>query len=429
MTDRAPAGRRALTGSVAIPGDKSISHRCLLLGALSTEPSRIEGIAPGDDVAATAEALSCMGMEVGEQGPDLVVTGFGLRGARAPDSNLDLRNSGTGLRTLLPLCASGSGTFVLTGDETLKRRPMLRVVSPLRSMGAEISGPDGGRLPPLSVRGGPLRGTRHVLEVASAQVKTALLLAGLSAEGKTEVINPAPSRDHTERMLKALGVRIAGDDLEQSVDGRETLPAGEWKVPRDPSSAMFLIAAATLIPGSSIEIADVCLNPFRIGAFEVLRDMGGDIEWTVSGSWGGEPVGTVQVRSASLHGVDIPDVKIPALVDEIPLLAILAAFAEGETRVTGAQELRVKESDRIRSISEGLRAVGGSVTDLPDGLVIEGGRPLRAGTVDSYGDHRIAMSFAIAGLAAEEEIAVRGWSSVDTSFPSFLATVRGAQGR
>lgn len=422
------SGGKPFAGVVEVPGDKSISHRALIFAALAKETSRISGIGPGDDIRATEEALVAMGAEITEDGASLVVQGFGVRGAREPNHVLDVRNSGTAMRILLAVCASGRGEFVLSGDASLNQRPMLRVVEPLRAMGAEIRGREGGRLAPLSISGQVLQGGTFTLQQASAQVRTALLIAGLAAEGQTKVIDPAPSRDHTERMLAALGVEVQGDQLERSVLGRRSIPAADWRVPADPSSAMFVLAAASLVPGSSIQIPGVCLNPLRIGAFEVLRDMGGDIDWMVEDHWGGEPVGTVTARWAPLHGVEVTPEKIPSLIDELPALAILAAFAEGDTRVTGAEELRVKESDRIRSIVDGLLAVGGEAEDLPDGFVVRGERPLKPGIVESHGDHRIAMSFAVAGIAARQNITVKGWSSVDTSFPGFLETMRQAQG-
>lgn len=425
-------GVKPLTGEVDIPGDKSISHRALIFAALSQERSEISGLGPGDDIAATRDALVAMGAKIGSRGSRIggtcTVEGFGVGGAIEPDKVLDVRNSGTALRTLLPECASGRGNFTLRGDETLNRRPMLRVVTPLRAMGATIDGRAGGEFAPLIVTGRPLHGASHRLEQASAQVKTALLLAGLAAAGETRVQSPAPSRDHTERMLASLGVVVEGDILEQRVHGPVTLPGNHWRVPADPSSAMFLIAAATLIEGSSILIPHVSLNPYRIGAFEILKNMGGLIEWEVTGHWHGEPVGTVSVRSSELRGVDIPAEVVPSLIDELPILGILALFASGRTTVVGAGELRVKESDRITSLTEGLRAIGGSAEPLPDGFTVEGGPKILSGAVDSHGDHRIAMSFAVAGLAAGEKITVRGWDSVDTSFPGFHATVTKAQG-
>jgi 3-phosphoshikimate 1-carboxyvinyltransferase len=304
---------------------------------------------------------------------------------------------------------------------------MLRVVLPLREMGAEIMGRDGGRFAPLAVQGRPLRGASHRLEQASAQVKTCILLAGLAADGTTSVSSPAPSRDHTERMLRHLGVPIEGDQVKQTVGRTESLPGERWRVPADPSSAMFLLAAASLIPGSDIEIRNVSLNPLRIGAFEVLRSMGGDIEWSATGQSGGEPVGNVRAGYAELHGVEITPEVIPTLIDEIPVLAILAAFASGTTHVSGAGELKVKESDRIAAITDGLRSVGGVAEAHDDGFSIEGGHPLDAAVVEARGDHRIAMSFAVAGLAASANITIRGWSSVATSFPGFLETMKAAQ--
>lgn len=429
MDEATFSGGRALTGPVLIPGDKSISHRALLLSALSPERSLISGLGPGDDVVATGEALMAMGAAIASTAEGIQVEGFGVGGAREPHEILDMRNSGTALRTLLALCASGRGRFVLSGDRTLNQRPMLRVVAPLRAMGAEIHGRREGDLAPLTVEGRELTGANHVLAQASAQVKTALLLAGLAAAGSTTVRSPAPSRDHTERMLRWLGVDVTDDGAGPTVTGVASLPGAEWRIPADPSSAMFLIAAATLIPGSHIEIPDVNLNPLRIGAFEVLKAMGGNIEWAESSVWGGEPVGSVTVRSAELSSCDVGAEQIPSLVDEIPVLAVLAAFADGTSRFSGAEELKVKESNRIDSITEGLRSIGGQVETLEDGVVVHGIHRLSPGIVESRGDHRIAMAFAVAGLVGEAEITIRGWDSVRTSFPGFLGTMEVAQGR
>lgn len=422
------SGAEPLRGEVRIPGDKSISHRALLLSALSYGPSHVRGLGPGDDVKATLEALGSMGASIEELGEGTVrVAGFGIRGATEPDRVLDARNSGTALRTLLPIAATGDGLFVFTGDETLNRRPMLRVVSRLREMGASILGRKGGEFAPLVVEGMRLTGTTHHLDIASAQVKTCLLLAGLAAEGTTSVSSPAASRDHTERMLRHLGVVVGGDALTQTIDYTESVPGAEWRIPADPSSAMFLIAAAALIPGSAIEIPDISLNPLRIGAFEVLRSMGGNIVWEETDTWGGEPVGRVRVEASELRGVEVRPEIVPSLIDEIPILCILGSFASGVTRFNGAAELKVKESDRIASMTSGLAAVGAVAEAHEDGLSIEGGHPLQAGVVDAHGDHRIAMSFAVAGLAASANITIRGWSSVETSFPGFLETMKAAR--
>jgi 3-phosphoshikimate 1-carboxyvinyltransferase len=333
---------------------------------------------------------------------------------------LDAGNSGTTMRMMLGVCASIPGAMVLTGDPSLRRRPMLRVAAPLRQMGASIDGRRHGDLAPLWVRGQELSGIDIELPVASAQVKSALLLAGLSASGDTRVTEPGPSRDHTERMLRALGVEVQTQDGSVTVQGGATLESFEAVVPGDLSSAMFLVAAAALIPGSRLTLTEVGLNPTRTAALDVLAAMGSDVSWSETSSSLGEPLGSVEVSCRPLHGVEVPPQAIPSLIDEVPALAIVATQAEGETVFTGAAELRVKESDRIAVLVEGLRSLGADAEELPDGLIVRGPTNLRGGEIDSHGDHRIALAFAVAGLLSQDKVRVIGWSSVDTSFPEFL---------
>ena len=429
---------RSLQGSLRVPGDKSISHRALIIAALARGRSAITNVNTGADVRATAAALRQLGTacEVSPGDPvrgkgderisRAVVEGSGFQGLREPPGAIDVGNSGTTIRTLMGVCAAIPGLTVLTGDESIRRRPMLRVVVPLRQMGATIDGRNHGDLAPLSVRGGRLVGCDHELSIASAQVKTALLLAGLAAEGTTSVTEPGPSRDHTERMLAAAGaeVRVAGRTVE--VTGGTTLTPGDREVPGDFSSAMFLIAAALMVPGSELVLDHVGLNPTRTAALEVLDRMGADIEVTETGS-ADEPVGTIEVRHSALRGTTIEGDIVPRLIDEIPVIAALATQAEGLTRITGARELRVKESDRIAALASGLASLGARIQELPDGLSIEGPTRLSGGEVDSHNDHRIAMSFAVAGLITEANVKVRGWSCVDTSFPEFLDLLGAAQ--
>jgi 3-phosphoshikimate 1-carboxyvinyltransferase len=427
---RAPT-RAALTGTLAVPGDKSISHRALILGALGRGRSTVRGLNPGDDVAATADALRLLGVSVTSsvENDEAVVEGNGWEGLREPGDVIDARNSGTTLRTFAGVCAAVPGVSVLTGDATLRARPMLRVVAPLRQMGATVDGPRHGDRAPLFVRGGALTGIDLELPVASAQVKTCVLLAGLRAEGRTSVAEPGPSRDHTERMLAAAGVHVARETGSVALDGGQDVAARDWVVPGDVSAAMFLVVAATIVEGSDVTIEGVGLNPTRTGALDVLREMGADVEIASEGIEGGEPVGSVHVKHASLRGVEVSGARVATLIDEIPVLAVAATQADGETTFRGAGELRVKESDRIASMAQGLTAIGADVEELRDGLVVRGPSPLSGGRVASHGDHRVAMSLAVAGLVAESNVVVGGWSCVDTSFPGFLDVLGRAQGR
>ncbi|MBW3594632.1 MAG: 3-phosphoshikimate 1-carboxyvinyltransferase [Actinobacteria bacterium] len=425
---------RPLLGVVAVPGDKSISHRALILSALSHGRSTVTNVNTGLDVRATAGALQSLGAKCtiatagGDTKARAVVEGLGLHNLREPSDVIDVGNSGTTMRCLLGVCAGIHGLSVLTGDSSIRARPMLRVVVPLRAMGATIDGRNHGDRAPLSVRGGDLTGADHELAVASAQVKTALLLAGLCARGSTSVTEPGVSRDHTERMLATAGADIAVDGRTVRLTGGRELAVVDRDVPGDFSSAMFLIGAALLVPGSELTIEGVGLNPTRIGALDVLTEMGADLSVHPRAA-ADEPVGSIEVRHSHLRGTTIEGDRVPGMIDELPILATLATQAEGQTVITGAGELRVKESDRIRALAAGLVALGAAVSETPDGLVIDGPAPLAGGEVDSLNDHRIAMSFAVAGLVAEDNVKVRGWSCVDTSFPEFLDLLGKAQRR
>jgi 3-phosphoshikimate 1-carboxyvinyltransferase len=420
-------GPRPLCGRLRVPGDKSISHRALLLAGVAEGSSRLSGLADGDDVARTRAVLELLGVHLRQPGPDqLVVRGAGFGGLSEPDTVLDCGNSGTSIRLLAGLLAGRPFHAVLTGDASVNRRPMGRVVHPLRAMGARIEGRQGGELPPLSISGGGLRGHRHELVVASAQVKTALVLAGLQAEGVTEVIEPAPSRDHTERLLPTLGARL------ELVPGGVRVEPGPLRpfdlaIPGDPSAAAFFVVGAVVTPGSDLVVEDVSLNPTRIAFVEVLRRMGAKIDVEEKEVRGGEPVGDLHVQAAALEATQLGGDEIPSVIDEIPALAVAAAFAEGVTEIRDAAELRVKESDRIGTISQELSQLGIVVEARPDGLVIHGGRP-RAGLLKSHGDHRVAMAAAIAANACAGDSTVRGWPAVVSSYPTFaehLAQVTG----
>jgi 3-phosphoshikimate 1-carboxyvinyltransferase len=409
-----------LAGSVTVPGDKSISHRALILSALAEGPATITNVNLGDDVRATLAVLRQLGVPCDPISKDVVeVEGCGLERLREPDEVLDARNSGTTIRLALGFLAGAPMGAVVTGDASLRRRPMRRVVEPLRRLGAKIDGRHHGDRAPLWVRGGPLRAADIATEVASAQVKGAVLLAALAAEGTTSITEPAPSRDHTERMLTAAGVVLERTDLTVSVAGGQGPRAVDRRVPGDVSSAMYLIVTAALVEGSNLEITDVGLNPTRCGALEVLAAMGADVRAEVLGDWGGEPVGRVTVRASELHATEIEPALVPTLVDELPVLAVAATQARGTTVIAGARELRVKESDRIDVLATGLQRLGAAVEPRSDGLVVRGPAALRPGTVDARGDHRMALSFAVAGLVSGREVEIEGWDSVAVSFPTW----------
>ncbi|HET6914130.1 MAG TPA: 3-phosphoshikimate 1-carboxyvinyltransferase [Rhodanobacteraceae bacterium] len=418
-----PAG--ALRGELGIPGDKSVSHRAIMLGAIAEGTSRIRGFLEGADALATAAIFQRLGVQVEAPAPgERIVHGVGLRGLRAPRSELDCGNAGTAMRLLAGLLAGQRFDCVLSGDASLSRRPMRRVIEPLSRMGARIEA-DAGDLPPLRLRGSALRGMEYTTPVASAQVKSAVLLAGLYAEGTTQVHEAQPTRDYTERMLAAFGWPIEFEPGRAELEGGHKLHATEVVVPADFSSAAFFIVAATLIPGSVLCLRGVGLNPRRTGLLDVLRAMGADVVEENLRESGGEPIADLVIRPAPLHGIEVPVATVPDMIDEFPALFVAAAAAEGTTIIRGAQELRVKESDRIAVMAAGLRALGVTVEETPDGAVIEGGA-LGGGEVDAQGDHRCAMAFAVAGAIARESVRIRDCANVATSFPGFEQTARKA---
>ncbi|HEY7726812.1 MAG TPA: 3-phosphoshikimate 1-carboxyvinyltransferase [Anaeromyxobacteraceae bacterium] len=410
--------RGPLRGAVDVPGDKSVSHRALLLAALATSPSRVRGLLDAGDVRATRRAVERLGAVVRDEGPYAVVEP--PERLAEPDDVVDCGNSGTSLRLLAGVLSAVPGLSVLTGDESLRRRPVRRVVEPLRRMGADLRARDGDRYPPLVVRGGPLRGVHHRLEVASAQVKGALLLAGLSAEGETSVTEPAPSRDHTERMLAAMGAPPTVSGATVTVrPGR--LRGGTLEVPGDISSAAFFLCAAAALPGSEVTVRNCGLNPSRTGVLDVLEDMGAEVRVS-NRTDDGEPRGDVTVRPGELRGVEIGGRLIPRLIDELPVLMVLATQARGQTVIRDARELRVKESDRLAVMGEALHAAGASVEVFEDGCLIEGPRSLRGVEVRTRLDHRVAMSMAVAQLFADgAPVALDDVACVATSFPRFFA--------
>jgi 3-phosphoshikimate 1-carboxyvinyltransferase len=418
--------RRAasLHGDVIVPGDKSVSHRSMMLSAIAEGTSHIRGFLEGEDTRATAAVLVQLGASIeAPSAGERIVRGVGLHGLRGSDKPLDCGNAGTGMRLLTGLLAGQSFDSTLIGDESLSKRPMRRVTDPLAQMGANIDTQDG--LPPLHVHGGQkLHGIHYELPVASAQIKSALLLAGLYAEGSTEVIEPHPTRDYTERMLAAFGWPIEFSPGYAKLEGGHRLRATDVVVPADFSSAAFFLVAASIVPGSMLRLPAVGLNPRRTGLLEALRLMGADIRIENQTESGGEVIGDLVVRHAPLHGIELPEALVPDMIDELPALFIAAAVAQGRTVIRGAAELRVKESDRIATMAAGMLALGVRIEETPDGAVIEGGA-ISSGTVDSHGDHRIAMSFAIAGLIARGEVTIRDCANVATSFPGFLELANG----
>lgn len=414
-----------ISGEVRVPGDKSISHRSVMLSSIAEGVSRIRGFLEGEDAMATVAALRALGVDITDPVDGaLRVRGVGLAGLRAASHALDMGNSGTSMRLLSGLLAGQPFASRLTGDESLCRRPMARVMQPLALMGARMTAAEGDR-PPLQIDpGNGLRGIHYPMPIASAQVKSCLLLAGLYAEGCTSVTEPAPTRDHTERMLRGFGYEVsrANDVIQLRGGGR--LFGTDIDVPADISSAAFFIVAATIAPGSELLLTHVGVNPTRTGIISILTLMGADITLIDERDVGGEPVADILVRYAPLRGIDIPEDQVPLAIDEFPVLFIAAACAEGRTTLRGAEELRVKESDRIASMAEGLSTLGIRNEPRADGIVIEGGK-LGGGVIHTHHDHRIAMAFAVAALRAEHEIYVTDCDMVATSFPGFDAMARG----
>ncbi len=414
-----PPARR-LKGEIAIPGDKSISHRSIMFGSLARGTTTIQGFLHGEDNHRTLNAFRTMGIEIEElPGGVLKVHGKGLRGLCEPADVLDCGNSGTTIRLMTGLLSGQSFFSVLTGDRYLRRRPMKRVVGPLASMGARIWGRGGGDLAPLAIQGGALRGARYESPIASAQIKSALLLAGLFAEGETTVCEPHLSRDHSERMLRYFGAPVRVFDGGVTLSGGPDLQAREVFVPGDISSAAFFLVAALITPGSELLIRNVGVNPTRSGILDILRQMGGSIEELDCRELGGEPVADLLVKSSSLRGIEIGGEVVPRAIDEFPVVAVAATFAEGVTTIRDARELRVKETDRIAAMTAELTKLGAKVEPREDGMVVTGVGSLRGGAVDSQGDHRIAMSMAVASLRASGEVSIGDTGCTATSFPGF----------
>lgn len=417
--------RGPLQGQITVPGDKSISHRSVMLGALAEGLTEVTGFLPGADCLSTIRCFRAMGAEVEELAPDhLLVRGKGLGGLQEPGDVLDAGNSGTTTRLMAGVLAGQPFYSVITGDASIRRRPMDRVTVPLREMGARISGRQGGRLAPLTIQGTQLTPIHYQSPVASAQVKSSVLLAGLACDGVTRVTEPLQTRDHTERMLRGFGATVAVDGLTAAVHGRPRLVGQRVAVPGDISSAAFFLVAAAIVPGSEVLIRSVGVNPTRTGILEILAAMGADVRLENQREVAGEPVADLLVRGSELTGTEIGGAVVPRAIDELPVVAVAALFARGTTTIRDAHELRVKESDRITAVATELRKLGARVEELPDGMIIEGGHALKGARVDAHLDHRLAMSLAVAALRTEGEIGIDGEDSIAVSFPGFAAALR-----
>jgi 3-phosphoshikimate 1-carboxyvinyltransferase len=410
---------KPLKGELSVPGDKSISHRAVMFGSLAMGTTEISHFLKGADCLSTISCFRKMGISIEEKDDRVLIRGKGLRGLSAPGSVLDCGNSGTTTRLISGILSGQAFSSQLTGDASIRKRPMGRIITPLRMMGASIKSLNGNDCAPLCIEGRRLHGISYSSPVASAQVKSCILLAGLYADGPTTVTEPALSRDHTELMLSSLGARITRSGLSVTVDPEPMLSGSYVCVPGDISSAAYFLAAGLLIPGSEILLKNVGINPTRDGMLRVIRAMGGSLEILNRQESGGEASADLLIRSSSLHGTTLEGPLIPTLIDEIPILAVLAAFAEGTTVIRDAAELKVKESNRLDIMVDGLSRMGADIQGTEDGMIIRGGRPLHGASIDSRLDHRIAMSFAIAALAAEGETEILGAECVDISYPEF----------
>ncbi|PKM44575.1 MAG: 3-phosphoshikimate 1-carboxyvinyltransferase [Firmicutes bacterium HGW-Firmicutes-8] len=411
---------KKLEGQIKVPGDKSISHRAVILGSLAKGPTKIKNFLMGADCLSTIECLRAMGIEFNQvDGSAIIVNGRGLRGLREPEDILNVGNSGTTIRLMTGLLAGQPFLSILTGDSSIRKRPMGRVTEPLKEMGASISGRQNATLAPLAIQGGPLRPIKFVSPVASAQVKSAILLAGLYAKAQTTVWEPHKSRDHTERMLAYLGAEIEVRDRVVKISGSTSLEGKPVEVPGDISSAAFFMVAAAIVPGSQLRINRVGINPTRTGIIDALGSMGADITIINEDVVNEEPVGDIVVRGGGLRGTVLEGALIPRLIDEIPVLTVAAALAQGETIIRDATELKVKETNRISTMAAELRKMGVEIKEQSDGMVVNGGAVLKGAFCDSHDDHRVAMSIAVAGLMAEGETVIKNRECINVSFPGF----------
>jgi len=416
----------SLSGVLKVPGDKSISHRSIMLGSLASGVTKVSGFLEGEDALSTLKAFQSMGVDIERNGDNVIIHGVGINGLKEPESPLNLGNSGTSIRLMSGILAAQEFDSEMIGDESLSKRPMGRVISPLESMGAVIESNDG--KPPLKVKGGQkLKAINYDLPVASAQVKSCVLLAGLYADGTTCVTEPAPTRDHTERMLKGLGYDVSVSGNKMCVTGGGELTATEIQVPSDISSSAFFMVAATIAPNANVVLEGVNINPTRTGVIDILKLMGADITLTNEREIGGELLADINIKSSELKGINIPEELVPLAIDEFPAVFIAASCASGETKLTGAKELRVKESDRIQVMADGLDILGIENQVLEDGIKIQGGKFSKpTGIVESHHDHRISMSFAVASLRCKYPIEINGVDNVKTSFPNFVELANSA---
>ena len=414
-----------LKGEIKVPGDKSISHRAVMVGALAKGVTEIKGFLNAEDCLNTVRAFQAMGVHIEGIGGDILrIEGQGLWGLSEPQQVLNVGNSGTTMRLLLGILAGQNFCAVLTGDDSLTGRPMKRVTEPLRKMGACILGRHDGNLAPLTIRGGKLKAIEYNSPIPSAQVKSAVLLAGLYAEGETSVTEPAKSRDHTEKMLKFFGGEVEVNGLTVKVKGKPELTARKVIIPGDISSASFFLVAAAMVPGSDVTITGVGINPTRNVILDILRQMGAKVEVLSVRDDLFEPMAGINIKGGKLKPISLGGEIIPQIIDEIPIIAVAASLAEGESQVRGASELRVKETDRIKALSVNLTKLGVKVEEVPDGLIIRGGCPLKGSEVNSFGDHRLAMAMVVAGLAAQGETTVRDTDCINTSFPGFMDSLK-----
>lgn len=408
-----------LRGTIQVPGDKSITHRALILGALAEGSSTIRGYCPGEDCLHTLRALQALGVPIQVEPDEIRVSGKGLAGLTEAGEPLDCGNSGTGLRLLAGVLAGQPFSSILTGDHSLRSRPMGRIVKPLRMMGATIQGRKGGELAPLAIQGGALKGIEYQSPVSSAQIKSAVLLAGLFAEGETRFSEPMPSRDHTERLFRYLGIPYAIEKQTLVLPGRPTFAAKDLAVPGDVSAAAFFIVGASLVPDSEVTIVNIGLNPARTGILDILGEMGADIHILNRRDQVGEPVGDLVVRPAPLRGIAITAAQVPKMIDEFPIFCVAAALADGPTTVIGAEELRVKETDRIHAMATELTKLNVPIQETPDGFTLQGGARIKGANCTSHGDHRVAMAMAIAALTGDAPTTIHDTDCIATSYPQF----------
>jgi len=415
-----------LSGTCRVPGDKSVSHRSIILSSLANGISEVRGFLEGEDSLNTMRSFQAMGVDIKHTAEKITIKGVGLNGLKQPENDLYMGNAGTGMRLLCGVMAGQAFDSVLTGDESLSKRPMGRVTNPLRLMGVDVLSEENGGAP-LKIKANtkPLAAIHYDMPMASAQVKSCLMLAGLYAEGTTSITEPAPTRDHTERMLKGFGVDVLVEGNKISVQGGQELTASDIDVPSDISSAAFFIVGATISKNTELTLRHVGVNPTRTGIIDILKLMGADITLSNEATVGGEPVADILVKSAQLKGIDIPEYLVPLAIDEFPVLFVAASTATGTTRLTGAEELRVKESDRISVMEIGLKAIGVNATATEDGMLIKQSQ-ITGGTVESHSDHRISMSFAMASLVSNADIIINDCANVDTSFPGFVDLANGA---